>query len=650
MHDWLAQARQIVKIKVNSTHERKAPCFNATRREVSLNPEDLVLWWKPLAKTGISGKLMKKWTGPWLILSKLSPVNYELTSVSRRKKPIVVHVEQLKPYVERDDEIVPPEAVPMLEEDMEITTEESPEACVRALYEVPGSLQEINCDETQIARAQGNRTACRKLRNLKTDGQPTLSNLEYCETDEEERPQRTKRKPERLVTANFLTPVFCVFTDKCQTSWEIAMYSPSQAGSRSSSSDYRNFEILLTPPASCAGERMFLRGATELRELSPVRHHTSPQIQNEPPVSAVGSPKSPTPSQTPLNMDALTTCNCAIAAKHCVRGTPGRTRYSREFSTPYSQTSIPNNFWIGTSESSSEDGIQLEVEKLETKLKECRIFPHKHFETWSRFVMLVWKSQYNSYAPLMMRGLPADVTQSHKYTCYKCGRTTRYWFNEDSEVVAKERCSCYSREDFHLEDIRLSAVKITDVIHKNWMNQTIQICRCEFGCATNDGSVNWFKKHWLRQPGQPGSLGGSENHPRNDQRTQLQGSGQTRRYTGARSSRLQWRASSMICVVAMVLSQLPRTQAHSMVACNCTRPQFLGIVNLGKFSSRPLEPLKPNHTMVQNTLFDNHTMDIDFTGYACKIWKRGVTVTTFFALSTGTVYYDVVKMATQNEC
>lgn len=98
------------------------------------------------------------------------------------------------------------------------------------------------------------------------------------------------------------------------------------------------------------------------------------------------------------------------------------------------------------------------------------------------------------------------------------------------------------------------------------------------------------------------------------------------------------------------LFQVDGAGTHSMTACNCTKPQYLGVVNLGKYSRFPLEPLKSNFTMVEYTLFDNHTMDRIFRGYACKLWKRRVRVTTFITFSTDTVYYELPLMASRNEC
>lgn len=58
-----------------------------------------------------------------------------------------------KTLCDRDKEFVLLETVPMLEKNLGSTTEESQEAYICALYEVPGSLDGVNCDETRNVRA-----------------------------------------------------------------------------------------------------------------------------------------------------------------------------------------------------------------------------------------------------------------------------------------------------------------------------------------------------------------------------------------------------------------------------------------------------------------------------------------------------------------
>lgn len=57
-----------------------------------------------------------------------------------------------------------------------------------------------------------------------------------------------------------------------------------------------------------------------------------------------------------------------------------------------------------------------------------------------------------------------------------------------------------------------------------------------------------------------------------------------------RGSRFHWGLLTMITIVAAVFNQVGSGEAHTMSACNCTKPQFLCVANLGKFSNCPLEP------------------------------------------------------------
>lgn len=69
-----------------------------------------------------------------------------------------------------------------------------------------------------------------------------------------------------------------------------------------------------------------------------------------------------------------------------------------------------------------------------------------------------------------------------------------------------------------------------------------------------------------------------------------------------RGSKLNWRLLCMITTIVAVFNQAGKWQSAHREACNCTKAQFLGVANLEKFSSCPLEPLKPNLTMVEYPL------------------------------------------------
>ena len=100
--EWLEKAREIAQEKVNSSHDKEAPRFNAKRSDQSYQVGDLVLRWRPVQSLGLANKLVPKYSGPFEVLSKeANGVNYEIRMLNSRKKSVVVHVESLKPYNKR---------------------------------------------------------------------------------------------------------------------------------------------------------------------------------------------------------------------------------------------------------------------------------------------------------------------------------------------------------------------------------------------------------------------------------------------------------------------------------------------------------------------------------------------------------------------
>ena len=63
---------------------------------------DLVLLYCPAIKRKRSKKLSRLWTGPYRVLRKLGPVNYEILRMHRSKeKKEIIHVDRLKEFVIR---------------------------------------------------------------------------------------------------------------------------------------------------------------------------------------------------------------------------------------------------------------------------------------------------------------------------------------------------------------------------------------------------------------------------------------------------------------------------------------------------------------------------------------------------------------------
>ena len=49
------------------------------------------------------GKLQDSWEGPYVVMSKLGPVNYRIKEDGGREKVKVVHIKNCKLYVEREE-------------------------------------------------------------------------------------------------------------------------------------------------------------------------------------------------------------------------------------------------------------------------------------------------------------------------------------------------------------------------------------------------------------------------------------------------------------------------------------------------------------------------------------------------------------------
>uniref|UniRef100_T1IYB3 Integrase p58-like C-terminal domain-containing protein n=1 Tax=Strigamia maritima TaxID=126957 RepID=T1IYB3_STRMM len=66
---------------------------------------DLVYLKKPNRKVGLSEKLLPQYSGPWEIIMKTAPNNYQITNHTRKKLDIV-NVERLKKFNKRVDKII----------------------------------------------------------------------------------------------------------------------------------------------------------------------------------------------------------------------------------------------------------------------------------------------------------------------------------------------------------------------------------------------------------------------------------------------------------------------------------------------------------------------------------------------------------------
>lgn len=76
---------------------------------------DLVLVYHPQGETGLSTKLLLRWKGPYKVVKRLSPLNYQVRLIvsdvksSKKKRSLTVHIYRMRPYLVRDGvEVVDP--------------------------------------------------------------------------------------------------------------------------------------------------------------------------------------------------------------------------------------------------------------------------------------------------------------------------------------------------------------------------------------------------------------------------------------------------------------------------------------------------------------------------------------------------------------
>lgn len=97
------EARQLARLRTYQSQQDQQLRHADTHSEATYNVGDEVLVWTPARHPGRSEKLLKKFTGPFKILRRVSSTNYEVAPLSpprdrRSKSTDIVHIVRLKPY------------------------------------------------------------------------------------------------------------------------------------------------------------------------------------------------------------------------------------------------------------------------------------------------------------------------------------------------------------------------------------------------------------------------------------------------------------------------------------------------------------------------------------------------------------------------
>ena len=89
--------RKMVEARINLENQARKERYDKSRKEESYDIGDLVLVYIPAVKPGEMPKLSKMWKGPYLVLKKLSDLNYNIQRL-KDGKVTVVHITRMKPF------------------------------------------------------------------------------------------------------------------------------------------------------------------------------------------------------------------------------------------------------------------------------------------------------------------------------------------------------------------------------------------------------------------------------------------------------------------------------------------------------------------------------------------------------------------------
>ena len=106
-HRWRL-AHENAREHIGRAAERMKHAYDMRVRSRSFEVGSLVWYFSPRKYVGRSAKWTKNYSGPFVAVEQLSPVNY-LIRKSTRADPMVVHVDKLKPYVSPAPKVRPSE-------------------------------------------------------------------------------------------------------------------------------------------------------------------------------------------------------------------------------------------------------------------------------------------------------------------------------------------------------------------------------------------------------------------------------------------------------------------------------------------------------------------------------------------------------------
>ena len=83
-------------LKVSSSNQKRQ--YDHRSKEIGFSEGDLVWYYCPARKKGLSPKLQKNWSGPYSVTRRISDILYEIKRSPPRTRSVVVHCDKLRKY------------------------------------------------------------------------------------------------------------------------------------------------------------------------------------------------------------------------------------------------------------------------------------------------------------------------------------------------------------------------------------------------------------------------------------------------------------------------------------------------------------------------------------------------------------------------
>jgi hypothetical protein len=87
-----------------------------------------------------------------------------------------------------------------------------------------------------------------------------------------------------------------------------------------------------------------------------------------------------------------------------------------------------------------------------------------------------------------------------------------------------------------------------------------------------------------------------------------------------------------------------------MTACDCSQPQYIGTVNVSRFSSCHMPPTDIYYRDIIYSLYEQKHSLQKFSGFACRQWKNIVRINSFWTGSSDTVFSELEVNLSAEAC